>query len=108
MRIGSLKLGERIIKDEKMVVCQKLFQAAYLPLWRIALLLFHLLYNCFPVFRLPFVGRLLMNKAACVAKRRCEAKIKMERRLIAKWCVQLGLKGCQDVGEPPTRQRLQV
>ena len=50
MRIGSLKLGERIIKDEKMVVCQKLFQAAYLPLWRIALLLFHLLYNCFPVF----------------------------------------------------------
>ena len=53
MRIGSLKLGERIIKDEKLVVCQKLFQAAYLPLWRIALLLFHLLYNCFPVFRLP-------------------------------------------------------
>lgn len=53
MRIGSLKLGERIIKDEKMVVCQKLFQAVYLPLWRIALPLFHLLYNCFPVFRLP-------------------------------------------------------
>ena len=60
------------------------------------------------VFRLPFVGRLLMNKAACVEKRRCEAKIKMERRLIAKWCVQLGLKGCQDVDESPTRQRLQV
>ena len=57
MRIGSLKLGERIIKDEKMVVCQKLFQAAYLPLWRIALLLFHLLYNCFPVFRLPQPNR---------------------------------------------------
>ena len=36
------------------------------------------------VFRLPFVGRLLMNKVACVAKRRCEAKIKMkQRRFIA-------------------------
>ena len=53
MRISSLKLGERIIKDGKTVVCQILFQAAYLLLWRIALPLFHLLYNCFPVFRLP-------------------------------------------------------